>query len=117
VDGRQGVNGLQLNDHAVANHQINAQPGVQADAFVRNGQGQLTDERDLPQRKLATEAGLVDGFHEARSKFAMDFYRRANYLVRSVTGVAGHSSPRNARQRRRWDLARFPDHSPSFFAS
>ena len=86
MNGRQGLNSLQLNDELACNQQVNSAL-ANCVAFEGHAHGSLTNERHFPQTKLDAQSFFVHGLQEPRAKMPMDLDGRTDDLIRQTINL------------------------------
>ena len=83
VDGQQGIDCLELDQHVAVNDEVDSVPNIQRNALVRQRDRPLSLEGQTPQREFLSDAGLVGRLEQARPQVPVDLDHRPDDLLRT----------------------------------
>src|SRR5262245_27312181 len=68
MNGKDGLDGFDLDDHCVVHEHVNAITQLARDSFVHNGEDLLAFDLDVESRQFITEALLIRPFEQSRAQ-------------------------------------------------
>src|SRR5262245_26712799 len=71
MNGKDRLDGLDLDDHRVVHEHVNAITQLDGDSFVQNGKDLLAFDLDVESRQFITKALLVRPFEQSRAQSRM----------------------------------------------
>src|SRR5262245_27172223 len=84
MNREQALNGFQLHDDSVLDHDVESIPAIEKNSFVRNRKRSLSFEAKISPCELVTETGFVRGLDQPRAKMSMHLDARADHFMRAV---------------------------------
>ncbi len=84
MDRQQALDGLELDEHAILDDDIESVATVDEDPLVRDRERSLAIEQKPPQLKLAAQARLVRRFEQARTEIPVHLDERTDDFLRAV---------------------------------
>jgi hypothetical protein len=82
VNRRQAFDGLELHEHAFVYDQVCSIPDINARAFVEEGNGALSFDRQRSLSEFPTKTLAVGRLEESRAEVTVHFHRCADNLSR-----------------------------------